>query len=34
MEQELKSLIDYELKIQRDDRSKTAKQVSDYITEV
>ena len=34
LEQKLKPLIDYELKIQRDDRSKTAEQVYNYITEV
>lgn len=34
LEQKLEPLIDYGLEIQRDDRSKTAEQVSDYITEV
>ena len=34
LEQELKSLIDYGLEAQYDDRSKTAEPVHDYITEV
>ena len=34
LEQELKPLIDYGLEGQRDDRSKTAEWVYDYITEV